>query len=253
MHRSLRIATFNTHKGIIGINPRLVLHEQRELIRQIHADIVFLQEVRGAHIHHHRHLPEHQPSQHEFMADSLWQDFAYGKNAVYPAGHHGNAILSKFPITSSENVDVSAHTIEQRGMLHCEIAIPGWEQPLHSICVHFGLFARWRRKQLGTLRERIESLVPDDAPLIIAGDFNDWRMRAGHVLQQGLRLKEVFEHGTGKPARSYPAILPMFRLDRIYTRGFHIQRSEVHGGTVFSRVSDHAALSAIMTREQPAA
>ena len=249
MHRTLRITTFNIHKGVTGFNARLVLHKQREQFRRMQADTVFLQEVRGEHAKHQRRFT-HWPSssQHEFLADSIWQDFAYGKNAVYPAGHHGNALLSKFPILKSENVDISAHLSEQRGMLHCEIGVPGWDQPLHCICVHLGLFAHWRRQQLLTLRQRIETLVPTDAPLIIAGDFNDWRQKAGQILADGLHLREVFEHASGKPARTFPSMLPMFRLDRIYVRGFHILASEVHGGPTFNNVSDHAALSAILTR-----
>lgn len=245
MHNTLRIATFNIHKGVTSFNARLVLHEQRDLIRRMQADIVFLQEVRGAHARH-RHLFD--GAQHEYLADSIWQDFAYGRNAVYPAGHHGNALLSRFPIAKWDNEDISAHAVEQRGMLHCEIDIPGWNHPLHCICVHLGLFSRWRRQQLLALRSRIESLVPHDAPLIIAGDFNDWRVRAGRILTDGLHLKEVFEQVEGRPARSFPAVLPLFRLDRIYVRGFHVQHTQVHGGVAFSRVSDHAALSAVITR-----
>lgn len=249
MQRTLRIATFNIHKGVTSFNARLVLHEQRELIRRLQADIVFLQEVRGAYSHHQRRFSKWpDESQHEFLADSIWQDFAYGKNAVYPAGHHGNAILSKFPIVSTENIDISAHDAEQRGMLHCQIQVPGWERDLHCICVHLGLFARWRRSQLFALRERIASLIPPQAPLIIAGDFNDWRVKAGQVLAEGMHLREVFEQVRGKSARSFPSVLPMFRLDRIYTRGFSVQQVEVHGGAAFARVSDHAALSANLTR-----
>ncbi len=249
MQRTLRIATFNIHKGVTSFNARLVLHEQRELIRRLQADIVFLQEVRGAYEHHQRRFSQWpDESQHEFLADSIWQDFAYGKNAVYPAGHHGNAVLSKFPIVKWENVDISAHSAEQRGMLHCQIQIPGWERDLHCICVHLGLFARWRRGQLHALRERIVSLMPPQAPLIIAGDFNDWRAKAGQVLAEGMHLREVFEQVGGKTARSFPSVLPLFRLDRIYVRGFHVQHAEVHGGAAFARVSDHAALSANLTR-----
>lgn len=245
MFNTLRVATFNIHKGVTSFNARLVLHEQRELIRRLQADIVFLQEVRGEHA---RHRGLFNGSQHEYLADSVWQDFAYGKNAVYPTGHHGNALLSKFPIVAWENENISAHAAEQRGMLHCEVAIPGWDQPLHCICVHLGLFARWRRRQLYALRNRIESLVPADAPLIIAGDFNDWRMKAGRMLADSLHLKEVFEYSEGRPARSFPSLLPMFRLDRIYVRGFRIQQAQVHCGMAFAKVSDHAALSAVMTR-----
>lgn len=245
MANTLRIATFNIHKGVTGFNARLVLHEQRELIRRLQADIVFLQEVQGEHV---RHRFLFNGFQHEFLADKIWQNSVYGMNSAYPAGHHGNALLSKYPIVKWENEDISAHATERRGMLHCEIAIPGWEQPLHCVCTHLGLFGHWRKQQMMALRDRIESLVPHDAPLIIAGDFNDWRMHAGRIIADSLQLKEVFEHVRGKPARSFPSLFPMLRLDRIYTRGFHVQQAQVHGGAAYARISDHAALSAVMTR-----
>ena len=244
MNKTLRIATFNIHKGLSSFNAMLMLHKQRELIRHLHADIVFLQEVRGAH---ERHSRLSAAAQYEFLADSIWPQFAYGKNAVRSDGHHGNAILSKYPIVNWENEDISALASEQRGLLHCEIAVPGWEQNLHGICVHLGLLGRWRRQQIAALRMRIQSMVPADAPLIIAGDFNDWRQHVGEMLAGDLNLHEVFERSSGKSARSFPALLPLFRLDRIYTRGFHVQHSQVHSGPRFGHVSDHAALSAVMT------
>jgi endonuclease/exonuclease/phosphatase family metal-dependent hydrolase len=249
VHNTLRIATFNIHKGVTGFNTRLALHEQRELIRKLQADIVFLQEVRDEHAMHSKRFeawPE--AGQAEFLADAVWPDYAYGKNSVYPAGHHGNALLSKYPILKTTNEDISAHSTEERGMLHCEIEVPGWDAPLHCICVHLGLFARWRRKQLLDVRDRIESTVPPNAPLIIAGDFNDWGMRSGRLFAQSLHLHEVFEHSAGKPARSFPSWLPMLRLDRIYTRGFHVKHVQVHSGLQFAKLSDHAALTAMLQK-----
>lgn len=250
MHHTLRIATFNIHKGVTSFNARFALHEQRDLIRQLQAEIVFLQEVQDVNQEHSRRF-KHWPmeGQAEFLADSVWSDYAYGKNSVYPAGHHGNVLLSKFPIIKTENTDISAHRAERRGMLHAEIAVPGWSLPLHCICVHLGLFASWRKKQVQRLRERIENAVPQDAPLIVAGDFNDWGMSAGRILSEGLHLHEVFEHHQGKAARSFPSVLPLFRLDRIYERGFDVQHVEVHSGPRFAQVSDHAALSATLVKQ----
>lgn len=249
MHNTIRIATFNIHKGVTSFSARLALHDQRDLIRQLHADVVFLQEVQDVHITRSRRFKRWPlEGQAEFLADSVWSDYAYGKNSVYPAGHHGNALLSKFPIIKTENLDISAHPSEQRGMLHAEIAVPGWQEPLHCICVHLGLFASWRRKQIHLLRERIDVAVPPEAPLIIAGDFNDWGMSAGRILTEGLHLREVFEHHSGKSARSFPSVLPFFRLDRIYERGFNVQHVQVHAGPKFAQVSDHAALSATLVK-----
>jgi endonuclease/exonuclease/phosphatase family metal-dependent hydrolase len=246
----LSVATYNIHKGF-SVMPlfarRPTLHALREQLRLLNTDLVFLQEVVGEHTAHAaRHLDWPVQSQYEFLADSLWQSHAYGKNAVYDAGHHGNAVLSRYPITHWDNEDVSSHRFERRGLLHCEIAIPGWPQPLHCVCVHLALTARGRGLQLERLRQRIERLVPPDAPLIIAGDFNDWywRHRATNQLAHPLNMHEVFELVGGVPARSFPALLPVLRLDRIYVRGFTVREVRVHHGRRWGRISDHAPLTA---------
>ena len=188
---------------------------------RLDADIVFLQEVQGEHERHATRFHDWPDEpQYEFLADEVWGEFAYGRNAVYDHGHHGNAILSRFPIVAAENQDVSSHPFESRGLLHCEVKIPATRVTLHCLCVHFALVERGRRRQLHALIDRILELVPEDAPLIVAGDFNDWRNRAGHRLAHELGLVEVFRDHRGRPARSFPSRLPLFRLDRIYVRGF---------------------------------
>jgi len=241
----LRIASYNIHKGMSFFNRRVVLHDVRERLQGINADIVFLQEVQGLHegrLLRHGDWPE--GPQHEFLADGHWLDSAYGRNAVYANGHHGNAILSRYPILKSENIDISAHVFESRGMLHCELDIPALSQPLHAICLHLALTEASRRKQMRQVSERIRAVVPDGAPLIIAGDFNDWRRRSCGYLGQELGLREVFDLAHGQSARSFPAALPMLALDRIYIRGFGVTSANVLHGHDWRRLSDHAALSA---------
>ena len=250
---TLTVATYNIHKGFSHFNRRMVLHELRERLRKLDVDIVFLQEVQGENsvdeLRHHNYPA--QP-QHEFLAEQIWPHHAYGKNAVYDAGHHGNAILSRFPIVCWDNLDISAHSFESRGLLHCEIDLspinkPGTGQHLHCICVHFGLLKRGRNAQFNALFEQVRQKVPADAPLIIAGDFNDWRNHASHLLAQKLQLHEAFEACHGKLARSYPVGLPLLRMDRIYVRGLRIQHSEVYAHHPWNKISDHAALSATLT------
>jgi len=245
----LRISTFNIHKGFTQFNARFSLKNQRELLRKLHSDIVFLQEVQDVHIKHNQHVNSQSISgQLQYLAEATWSNYAYGKNAVYPAGHHGNAVLSKYPIIQIHNQNISAHASEHRGMLHCEIKLPNSELPLHTICVHLGLLAMWRRQQLDLVAEYIERNIPVDNPLIIAGDFNDWVMRQGSTFAERLGVTEVFQHHSGKPARSYPAWLPILRLDRIYVRGFHVERVQVHSGPRFLNISDHAILSATLKK-----
>ncbi|HEX5338574.1 MAG TPA: endonuclease/exonuclease/phosphatase family protein [Gallionella sp.] len=245
---TLNIATYNIHKGFSHFNRRVVLHELRERLRELNSDIVFLQEVQGEHHHHaERHGNYPDGSQHEFIADAVWPHHAYGKNSVYEAGHHGNAILSRYPIVRSLNKDISAHRFESRGLLHGEIELADGLR-LHCLCAHFGLFARGRREQTAALIAYVRNEIPPDAPLIIAGDFNDWRNQMSATLATELGVQDVFHLRTGRLARSFPARLPLFRLDRIYVRGFHVLHSEVHVGGNWQRLSDHAALSARLTR-----
>ena len=239
----IRIATYNIHKGFSHFNRRLMVHELRHHLQALDSDIVFLQEVQGEHRRHAQRLPDWPPEpQYEFLAHQAWPQFAYGRNAVYDHGDHGNAILSRYPIISAENQDISDHRFEQRGLLHCEIAVDTLH--LHCLCVHLGLHERGRRRQVSALTERVRRLIPDTAPLILAGDFNDWRSKTSQELVAGLGLRDIFLDHRGRSARTYPSGFPLLRLDRIYARGFSVCQAEVLHGRPWSLISDHAALSA---------
>ena len=207
----IRVATYNIHKGVtsIGSTPRVLA--LKKAIEQFDADVVFLQEVQGRHDHFHskfgeesrghRHWPER--AQHEFFAgDSRNAHAAYGMNAVYDHGHHGNALLSCFPIDKSHNHDVSDHAYEQRGILHCVLNTE--HGPVHCYVVHLGQSSR-----IGDLVRNLSG-----------------------------REKIV------RPARTFPAALPWFRLDRIYVRGFKVDTAQVLHGTLWAKLSDHAPIVA---------
>ena len=244
----LRIVTYNIHKGFSQFNQHMRVHELREQLRQLGAEIVFLQEVQGEHSLHAENIDDWpQEPQHDFLAADVWQATAYASNVVYDHGHHGNAILSRFPIEHAFNQDVTHLRFERRGLLHCKINLPGIGKPVHCVCVHLSLFARSRRRQMDALATYLESIADADSPLLIAGDFNDWRNEADTLLAQRLGLSEVFggQGGDdGTPGRSFPAKKPMLRLDRIYMRGFTVKQAKVHSGKPWSKISDHAPLSA---------
>ena len=250
MIRTLHVATYNIHKGFSQFNRRVVVHELRDRLRELAPDIAFLQEVQGLHLGHAEardNWPE-QP-QHEFLAEDVWGNAAYGRNVIYDHGPHGNAILSRFPILHSHNQDVTHLRFERRGMLHCVVDIPGWDQPLHCVCVHLSLLGLSRRRQMEALVRQLDATLPHDGPLIIAGDFNDWSNQAGQLLVKHLGVREAFSNAAGTPARSFPSNRPVLRLDRIYVRGFGIHSVAVHCGQPWGRISDHAALSAHLQAE----
>ena len=190
---SIKILTYNIHKGFSATNLRFILHEIKNSLRHIDADVIFLQEVHGEHNISKNHFDDWPNNrQLEFLADQVWHHHAYGKNVIYESGHHGNAIMSKYPFVEWENINVSILRSASRSLLHGTIQIPGVDQKIHVICVHLGLFELERELQLSTLAKRIKSHVPSSEPLIIAGDFNDWRGRAEYYLHQDLGVEEVF-------------------------------------------------------------
>lgn len=246
--RALNVVTYNIHKGLSQFNRRLVLHDIRDGLRQLEADVAFLQEVQGKHEKNaRRHVNWPEVGQHEFLSHE-GAHCAYGMNCVYTDGHHGNAVVSRHPISKWENIDISHHPIESRGLLHCEVEVDGWKEPVHCINVHLGLWGRSRRFQLEWMADRIRAAVPKKGPLIVAGDFNDWSRKASEYLAQELDLYEVFEKAEGRLARSYPARMPLFTLDRIYVRGLQVEGVKRHVGSQWSKLSDHVALAARLTR-----
>lgn len=235
--------TVNTHKGFSHFNRRFVLPELRDAVRAVSADLVFMQEVLGQHEVWALRHPEHWPEtpHYEFLADTIWHEHAYGRNAVYPSGHHGNALMSKYPIVENRNVDASIMGTEKRGVLHCVIR-PDEHTRLHAFCVHLGLRESHRRHQLGVLSELVTAL-PDDEPVIVAGDFNDWRSKARGLLA-GCGLVDVYRRDYGRPPKTFPARFPLLRLDRIYVRNVKRYRPVMLPNRPWSHLSDHAPLAA---------
>jgi endonuclease/exonuclease/phosphatase family metal-dependent hydrolase len=248
MTEKLRVVTLNIHKGLSQFNRRMVIHELREGIGALKPDVVFLQEVAGVNQRHaQRFAAWPGKGQHEFLAGEELQH-VYGRNRVHQYGHYGNAVLTRFPIVSHENEDISDHRFERRGMLHTVLKVPGWRRNLHCVCVHLSLHEGGRKRQLDALSRRLQELVERNAPIIIAGDFNDWRQRASPILQRSLGMTEASLSAFGSHLRTYPSVLPMFRLDRIYVRGFAVLKSQVHRGPPWSLLSDHLAVSAELER-----
>jgi endonuclease/exonuclease/phosphatase family metal-dependent hydrolase len=242
---SLKVMTVNTHKGFTALNRKFILPELRDAVRTVGADVVFLQEVLGTHSRHSRKVDNWPEAPHyEFLADTMWPQFAYGRNAVYPKGHHGNAVLSKYPIASFTNHDVSIAGPEKRGLLHCALRLPGRPIEVHVICAHLGLAEAHRLQQLELLCQIVEGEVPADAPLIVAGDFNDWRGRAHDILEAGAQLREVFVHANGSAAKTFPSRFPLLPLDRIYVRNADAHSPVVLPRKPWSHLSDHAPLVA---------
>lgn len=239
--KQIKVLSYNIHKGFTTRNKEFVISKIRDAIRLVNPDLVFLQEVLGDHSHHKIDNWINN-AQFEYLADEIWTHYAYGKNAVYEKGHHGNAILSKYPITSYDNINISTNPMEQRGVLHAVIDYEG--EKVHALCLHLNLLESGRRIQVKRICERIKNYIPDSEPIIMAGDFNDWKNKITSEFQLHLNMQEAYLTHHGKLAKTFPSNMPLLQLDRIYYRTISIREAIHLRGKPWSTLSDHIALLA---------
>jgi endonuclease/exonuclease/phosphatase family metal-dependent hydrolase len=240
---NLKIISYNIHKGFDTFGFRFALHQIKEALISTQADILFLQEVVGENHKHKKNISNWPTeSQFEFLADSVWPHHSYGKNAIYPERHHGNAILSRYPITFSENINLSTNPREQRGLLHCVVQIPEINKNLHLFNVHLDLFAKGRKIQLQKIVERAQKHVPEHESFVLAGDFNDWSQELSPHFYDYLGVFEAHHKIHGQHAPSFPSFFPFLRLDRVYCRHIEVHHTETLTSDPWSKISDHVPI-----------
>ena len=247
----LRVATYNIHKGVrgVGLRKRLEIHNLALGIEALDTDLVFLQEVRLLNHAEAKKFPDTligwpRMPQADYLAPEGYE-VAYRTNATTRHGEHGNALLSRWPLGDAGHHDVSDHRFEQRGLLHVPVH---WNGVLvHAIVAHFGLIHASRVRQAERLASFIETEVPADELLIVAGDFNDWGVKLDAPMGSfGLR-RAVVSGASGARSNTFPSRLPVFSMDRIYTRGLHCVSTSVPRGAAWARMSDHLPLVAELT------
>ncbi|RYF79796.1 MAG: endonuclease [Comamonadaceae bacterium] len=236
---TLRVATYNIHKGVQGLGPvrRLEIHNLGHAVEQLDADLVCLQEVRKMNRQGERRFARWpELAQAEFLCPEGYTA-VYETNAYTRHGEHGNALLSRWPVVQHRHQDISDHRFEQRGLLHVELMIAG--QRMHAIVVHLGLIKGSRVRQVAQLGAFIEREVPAGEPVLVAGDFNDWGARM-RMAMNALGLKDM----VGQRSFTYPSRLPLTQLDFVYARHLRPVSLHVPRGRIWGRMSDHLPLVA---------
>ncbi|MEZ0392056.1 MAG: endonuclease/exonuclease/phosphatase family protein [Pseudobdellovibrionaceae bacterium] len=239
----LRVLSYNIHKGFNLTGFKFTLHAIRHALRETGADLMLLQEVVGENKKFQETISDWPlQAQFEFLADSIWPHYSYGKNAVFTERHHGNAILSRFPILMEENINISTNTWEQRGLLHCEIGLPELEDTLHVFNVHLDLREKGRKQQFEKIVERAKSHVPPETPFILGGDFNDWSESLHPMCIEHLGAYESHSAVHNKLAKSFPSFYPQLALDRLYYKHLKISSSTTLSARPWTELSDHLPL-----------
>lgn len=242
--KPITVTSYNMHKGMSALNRKVQLDSMGSALEKLGSDVLFLQEVQGRHDERSSSLPDFPDAPHyDILGERLSFNRSYGKNAVYPSRHHGNAILSRLPIETHRNLDISVNKLEQRGVLHCEIQPEGWDLPLVCLCAHLNLLEPDRAKQYRAILEYVGQHVRQESPLIIAGDFNDWRHKSAQFMSDLPNLEEVFVDEQGKRPKTFPARLPVLSLDRVYTRNLQVLDTQIHNSKNWQKLSDHLPLS----------
>jgi len=241
--------SYNIHQGITVRRNRLSLTILKEALQSLQPDIVFLQEVAGSSLEKSSRLwPEKVAHQLEGLADEMWPHFAYQKNVIFSMHHHGNAIMSRYPISGFTLKDITIGKLKKRGVLHGVIHIPGEKNKsdfvVHALNAHLGLFQFERRKQTEELVNYVEKTIDPSCPLLIAGDFNDWRQRVTHELTKRLKVDEAFVSLKNNHARTFPSRLPILQLDRIYFRHATMKSASCLQGKKWAVLSDHLPIMA---------
>jgi endonuclease/exonuclease/phosphatase family metal-dependent hydrolase len=236
---TLRVATYNIHKGVQGIGPirRLEIHNIGHAVEQLDADLVLLQEVRKLHRREERYFTRWpELPQAEFLCP-VGYSAVYQTNAKTRHGEHGNALLSRWPVVSQGHEDMSDHRFEQRGLLHVQVQVG--RRDVHVIVLHLGLIAASRLRQIEQLGRYVEREIPRKAPLIVGGDFNDWGGKLRPAMES-LGLRDCVE----EKAATYPSRLPLAQLDYVYARGLKPVGVDIPRGRVWGQMSDHLPLIA---------
>lgn len=216
----------------MGLSPfrrRDVLGAMETVIHATQADVLCLQEDMSK--------DDVSETQMSIRCREIWGQSVFGKTVVHPRGAQGNSILSRFAIINSESRALPSFGDQHRNFLRATIDCGG-RLPVVVICLHLGLNEKHRLQQIKAVARYIESNIDQNQPVVLAGDFNDWRERLSTAtLLPGFR--EAVCETSNRRFRTFPAWLPTFRLDRILLKNCSLNAARVMTDSGRLGRSDH--------------
>jgi endonuclease/exonuclease/phosphatase family metal-dependent hydrolase len=225
--KALRVATWNIH-GAVGTDGRYAPSRVVDVLHEIGADIVALQEVASVQAHANFLRELEQATGYGIVAGLLRQR---------RGSDFGNAVLSRYPVSSVRHLDLAIGAYEPRGALDVCIDV-GLGLPLRVIATHLGLRPGERREQVRRIVAAVERDSPH--PTLLMGDLNEWYL-------WGRPLRWLHAHFRDIPAaaRTFPSRRPLFALDRIWVSPTgSVRRLDRHLSPLSRVASDHLPLVA---------
>jgi len=227
MGQEITIASYNVHRWT-GLNGRAKPDAARAgfVLSELDADVIALQEVL-------RPLEGDDPL--ESICDSLGLHLAFAATRMHKRGQLGNAILSRYPITSISVLDISYSRLERRSALAAQFHAR--DATVGVVATHLSLVDRTRHRQVQMLLDHPQL---NSGPAVLVGDMNAWRKcKASKNLEDTMH-----RHNNVDWPPTFPAARPMLALDRIYARGADVVAVSAHDTPAARRASDHLPVMA---------
>jgi endonuclease/exonuclease/phosphatase family metal-dependent hydrolase len=210
------VLTYNIHHGE-GVDRKLDLERIARVITAQKPGLVALQEV---DVNTRRAGGVDQAAE---LAKLTGMHVAFGRTIDFQGGRYGNAVLSRFPIESSETHALpGAASAERRGALAA--VVRPWESgpAVTFVATHFD--HQLEPDRIRQAEEINRLFAKDDGrPVLLAGDLN-----AEPESEPVARLREKWkdaaagaargDDNAGAPGATYPAPRPTKRIDYVMLR-----------------------------------
>ena len=227
----IKVASYNMRKAV-GTDRRRMPERTLEVLREIDADIIALQECDRRLGERAGVIPLHMLDEH-----SPWKAVPIAIRAQ-SMGWHGNALLVRKDATVSDSCRIEIPALEPRGAVRADIALKG--MTLRVVGMHLDLSGLWRRKQAAAILHDVDGCEPA-LPSVLMGDLNEWTPQSGCLRDFGRK------HCFAATGPSFHARHPVGRLDRIMVSSeLRVVDSGTHHSAAARKASDHLPIWAMV-------
>lgn len=276
----LRVVSYNIHKGRSALGSRESLSDLRLGLYGLHPDLVFLQEVQGRNERRFSLDAQHEFLGAALSMDAAYgcnavhptTDHGNALLSRFPIIGHENQDISDHKM--EQRGLLHARIVINGTPVHCLVVHLGLFAggrsrqvvalverikrlvPADEPLLIAGDFNDWNNRlaplfvqQLGLYE--VFAVAPQDI-LGVPFTLRNSVRRIGNSLRHNPRpaalsrsVHELGMNGAARltlPPRTFPAVFPWLRLDRIYQRGFAVRSARVLHGSPWKQLSDHAPL-----------